>query len=142
MSYTFEELTEVIETAVNMFQKDINEWCGRFPLGKRELRNIMRAGVQAGLKGGSATFYAAQWMSQVYALKPDIRLMAILQGLDHFCVTVAIPTLIREDVDDTKVIPLSSEEDEPHFEACQKTHTQACHKCDNFACADNSNPDR
>lgn len=40
--------------------------------------------------------------------------------------------------DSTKVIPISTEE--PIWAQCKRTHTQACHICEDASCADNANP--
>lgn len=40
--------------------------------------------------------------------------------------------------DSTKVLPLSTEE--PVWARCRRTHTQACHICEDASCGDNANP--
>jgi hypothetical protein len=53
---------------------------------------------------------------------------------------VTIPDITTPDPhdDSTKVLPLSSEE--PVWAICRRTHTQACHICEDASCGDNSNP--
>lgn len=75
----------VLEAAVPFLCPAIVDWGGKYPLESDQCKATLRAGIRAGLAGQSAQFYAAQWMTQCYLVKPDLTLMVILKKLDLYC---------------------------------------------------------
>lgn len=71
----------LVEVGMKFIGEDLKAWCGKFPLDDDQCRNVLKVGFQAGLNGLSSAFYAAQWMAQVYAMKPNDDLMQLLGRL-------------------------------------------------------------
>lgn len=89
MSGNYDRVSLLVEAGMKVLAQDLAVWCRDFPLDVSQCRNVLKAGVQAALLGRSAQFYAAQWMAQVYSLKPDLALMRLLTKLDALCVSAA-----------------------------------------------------
>lgn len=79
----------LVEVGMKFIGEDLKAWCGKFPLDDDQCRNVLKAGFQAGLDGLSVAFYAAQWVAQVYSMKPDDDLMQLLGRLRPICVSAA-----------------------------------------------------